>query len=41
MMDDKQHPNALGVVRMVAGIAPLVERSLKSIGSRKTAEVAH
>jgi acyl-CoA thioesterase I len=40
MMDDKQHPNALGVVRMVAGIAPLVERSLKSIGSHKTAEVA-
>jgi len=31
MMSDKEHPNAAGVVRMVTGIAPLVERSLNSM----------
>ena len=41
MMDDKEHPNALGVVRMVQGIAPLVERSLKSIAAHRTAKVSH
>ncbi|MFY9655077.1 MAG: arylesterase [Methylocystis sp.] len=41
MLSDKKHPNALGVARMVAGIAPLVERSLRSLASRRTAELSH
>ena len=41
MMDDKEHPNAAGVVRIVAGIAPLVERTLKSMASHRTARVSH
>jgi acyl-CoA thioesterase I len=32
MKSDNEHPNALGVRRIVAGIAPLVERSLRSVG---------
>jgi len=41
MMSDKEHPNAAGVVRIVAGIAPLVERTLNSIRSHGAAELAH
>jgi acyl-CoA thioesterase I len=41
MMSDKEHPNALGVVRTVAGIAPLVERTLNSMRSHRTAELSH
>jgi acyl-CoA thioesterase I len=31
MQSDNEHPNALGVARIVAGIAPLVEHELKSM----------
>ena len=41
MMSDKEHPNAAGVVRMVAGITPLVERSLRSLASQRAAELSH
>jgi acyl-CoA thioesterase I len=34
MKSDHEHPNALGVRRIVAGIAPLVERTLRSISGR-------
>lgn len=41
MNSDNEHPNALGVVRIVAGIAPLVEHVLNSMGSHRTAKLSH
>lgn len=39
MQDDHIHPNAAGVARIVAGIAPLVERNLDAAaGRRRVAE---
>lgn len=39
MQDDHIHPNAMGVARIVAGIAPLVERNLDAAaGRRRVAE---
>jgi acyl-CoA thioesterase I len=37
MQSDQKHPNALGTQRMVAGIAPLVEHSLRTIAPRVAA----
>lgn len=34
MMSDNEHPSALGVQRIVAGIAPLVERELRTLSPR-------
>lgn len=34
MMSDNEHPNALGVQRIVAGVAPLVERELRALSLR-------
>ncbi|ARN83721.1 arylesterase [Methylocystis bryophila] len=37
MLSDNKHPNALGVARVVAGIAPLVEHVLNSMAPHGTA----
>jgi acyl-CoA thioesterase I len=37
MQSDNEHPNALGVQRIVAGIAPLVEQCLRAISPRVAA----
>ncbi|WP_244613529.1 arylesterase [Methylosinus sp. Ce-a6] len=38
MQEDRVHPNVAGVERIVAGIAPLVERNLDAAGRRRVAE---
>lgn len=40
MQSDNEHPNALGVVKMVAGVAPLVERQLSLMARLEKARLA-
>jgi acyl-CoA thioesterase-1 len=41
MQEDGIHPNAAGVQRIVAGIAPLVERNLDAAAARRRLVAAH
>ena len=41
MKSDNEHPSALGVIRIVAGIAPLVEKCLREIAPRIASHTSH